>query len=452
MVELEKELARPEWRSHLGAILAAAGSAVGLGNIWKFPYMAGANGGAAFVLIYLFFVLLLGIPLILTEFVVGRKTGLNPVGAFSKLAPRSGWVLPGILGVASGFLILSFYSVIAGWAMYYALQTLTGALTGLGGQDTVTFFTSFIGTAGTPLFWHLLFMIITVYIVAAGVEEGIEKWSKLLMPALFILIIILAIRSITLPGSGEGIAFYLKPDFSKLNTGSILAALGQTFFSLSVGMGAMMTYGSYISRKASLFKTAGQVAAIDTSIALLAGFVIFPAAFAFGIEPGAGPGLVFITLPTIFTQMPLGSFFAFLFFVLLSIAALTSSISLLETVVAYFIDQKRWGRLKASVLAGALVFLLGIPSSLSQGAVPISIFGVSFLDAVDFLTSNIMLPLGGLLTAIFVGWRMKSEDVLTEAMDGSKVSKGLAQTWLLLVRFAAPAAILLIFINAIGLF
>ncbi len=446
------QAARSQWKSRLGAVLAAAGSAVGLGNIWKFPYLVGANGGAAFVLLYLAFVLLIGIPLIMTEFVVGRKTTRNPVGAFRELAPGTAWVIPGISGVVAGFLILSFYSVVAGWVLRYAVTSLLGALSGLNPEGAAALFTEFIGGTWAPLFWHLLFMALTVYIVAAGVQEGIEKWSKILMPGLFILVIILVIRSLTLPGSHPGIAYYLQPDFSALTGKSVLAALGQMFFSLSLGMGCMITYGSYISRQDSLVKTAGQVGLIDTLVALLAGLVIFPAAFAFGIEPGAGPGLVFITLPAIFAQMPLGQFFACLFFLLLAIAALTSSISLLETVVAYFVDEKDWGRRQTAVVWGGLAFLAGIPSALSQGAVNLTVFGLSFLDAVDYLTSNILLPLGGLLTALFVGWRMRQEDVLAEALQGGGMTTGMAQVWYFLVRTIAPLAIGLIFANAIGLF
>ncbi len=447
------ELAQPprsQWKSHLGAVLAAAGSAVGLGNIWKFPYLVGANGGATFVLLYLVFVLLIGIPLIMTEFVLGRKTARNPVGAFRQVAPGSAWVVPGISGVVAGFLILSFYSVVAGWALYYTVISLLGGLSGLNPTGATNLFTNFTGGAFGPIFWHLLFMAWTVYIVAAGVQSGIEKWSKFLMPGLFILVILLVIRSLTLPGSAPGASFYLKPDFSELTGKSVLAALGQMFFSLSLGMGCMITYGSYLSRQESLVKTASQVALIDTLVALLAGLVIFPAAFAFGIEPGAGPGLVFITLPSIFAQMPVGWLFAFLFFLLLSIAAVTSSISLLETVVAYFVDEKNWARQKAAVIWGSLAFLAGIPSALSQGAVDLSLFGLSFLDAVDFLTSNILLPLGGLLTAVFVGWRMRQEDVLAEALQGGGMTGGLAKIWYFLVRTIAPIAISLIFANAIG--
>ncbi|MCK5767912.1 MAG: sodium-dependent transporter, partial [Candidatus Atribacteria bacterium] len=336
---MEKQTGKREtWGSSLGFVLAAAGSAIGLGNIWKFPYITGMYGGAAFVIVYLLFVVLVCIPVMSSELLIGRLTSKNPVGAFKELVPKSSWWLVGAMGILAGFIILSFYSVIGGWAISYIFKS--GAYMASGGENAGSIFGGFITSPIAPLVWHGIFMAICIGIVMAGVEKGIEKYSKILMPALVILMLILIIRSVTLPGSTAGLSFYLNPDFSKLSAEGILAALGQAFFSLSLGMGCMITYGSYLKKDSNIPTDSYWISGADTVIALLAGLMIFPAVFAFGLEPGAGPGLTFITVPAVFASMgAIGHLFGILFFVLLTFAAVTSAISLLEVVCAYFIDE-----------------------------------------------------------------------------------------------------------------
>ena len=435
---------RETWSSKTGFWLAAAGSAVGLGNIWRFPYLTGANGGAAFVLVYLAIVFTIGVSVMLAEFVIGRSTKLNPVGAFQKLKGGA-WPIAGWLGVAAGFIILSFYSVIGGWTIKYIISSFTGLMNP--STDATSYFLGFIGNGPQTVLFHAIFMAMTIYVVYKGIGEGIESWCKILMPALFVLLLLLIVRAVTLPGAGAGISFYLNPDFSKINSASLLAALGQAFFSLSLGMGAMITYGSYLGSKksASLPQSAATVTLVDTGIAILAGLVIFPAAFAFAVEPGAGPGLTFITLPKVFALMPGGAIWSALFFVLLLFAAITSAISLLEVVVAYMIDNLKWARHKAALVIGGAIFLLGVPSALSQGAMPINILGLSFLDAMSLL-SDIMLPLGGMLIALFVGW------VIVDVAKKETTTEGefkLGSAWIWLLRVVAPIVIFIIFFNAV---
>ncbi|NYT13621.1 MAG: sodium-dependent transporter [Candidatus Methanofastidiosa archaeon] len=434
---------RETWGSKTGFWLAAAGSAIGLGNIWRFPYLTGANGGAAFVLIYLLIVFTIGVSVMLAEFVIGRSTKLNPVGAFQKLKGGA-WPIVGWLGVASGFIILSFYSVIGGWTIKYVISSFTGLINP--STDATSYFLGFIGNGPQTVLFHAIFMAITIYVVYRGVGKGIEDWCKILMPALFLILLLLIVRAVTLPGAGAGISFYLNPDFSKITSKTLLAALGQAFFSLSLGMGAMITYGSYLgSKKASLPQSAATVTLLDTLVAILAGFVIFPAVFAFGVEPGAGPGLTFITLPKVFALMPAGTVWSGLFFVLLLVAAITSAISLLEVVVAYMIDNVKWARHKAALVIGGAIFLLGIPSALSQGAVPINIAGLPFLDAMSLL-SDIMLPLGGMLIALFVGW------LIVDVAKKETTSEGafkLEPVWIWILRVVAPIVIFIILVNAV---
>ena len=393
---------RESWGGKMGFWLAAAGSAIGLGNIWRFPYLTGANGGAAFVFIYLLIVLTIGFSVMLAEFAIGRHTNLNAVGAFQKLKGGP-WQIAGWMGVLAGFVILSFYSVIGGWTIKYILSSFTGMIST--STNSTDYFLNFIANGPQTVLYHAIFMAITIFVVYRGVGKGIEDTCKILMPALFAILVILIIRAVTLPGALAGIDFYLNPDFSKITGKTILAALGQAFFSLSLGMGCMITYGSYIkSKKDSLPKAAAIITLLDTSAAFLAGFVIFPTVFAFGAEPGAGPGLTFITLPKVFALMPGGQVWSALFFLLLCVAALTSAISLLEVVVAYAIDNLKWPRHKAAIGIGGVIFLLGVPSALSQGAVSLNILGMSFLDLLDFISNNILLTVGGLLISLFVGW------------------------------------------------
>jgi neurotransmitter:Na+ symporter, NSS family len=442
---------REQWTSRIGFMLAAMGSAVGLGNIWKFAYVTGENGGAAFLLIYLAFVAIIGIPILMAEFVIGRRSQSDVVGAFTKLAPGKPWVAAGYLGVASAFIILSFYSVVAGWVLKYFLGYLTGGLWSAPEGDYGAYFGGFISSSAEPIIWHLIFMILTISIVLIGIKNGIEKANKILMPTLGILIVIMAIYSLTLGGAKEGLAFLFAPDWSALANPSIyIAALGQAFFSLSLGMGALITYGSYLSGKEKLPGAALGVATLDTGFAIVAGIMIFPAVFALGVDPAAGPGLIFITLPGIFAQIPLGGIVGLAFFFLVAAAAVSSSVSLLEVSVAFFMRKFEWSRKFAAILIGGLIFLIGIPSSLGLGVWSnVKLIGDrDILDSFAYL-SDIMLPLGGLLIALFVGWGWKKSDALQESDLGNSV---LGKLWYFILKFVAPIAILLIFLSAIGVF
>ena len=426
------------WTSRIGFILAAAGSAVGLGNIWRFSYVVGTNGGAAFVLIYLVIIAILGYPLMITEITLGQKAQKNAIGTFKDLAPKTPWWITGALGVLAGFVILSFYSVVAGWAMAYFFKTLLGGLQT--GTDFVGAFVGHISSATEPIAWHAAFMILTLGIIALGVTKGIDRSVRILMPALFVLLLILVIRAISLPGSGAGLAFYLQPDFSEITWNSILGAIGQAFFSLSLGMGCMITYGSYMKNKEEVPLNAASVVGIDVGVAFLAGFAIFPAVFALGFDPAAGAGLAFITLPAVFAQMPGGLIFGSIFFLLLTVAALTSSISLLEVVVSWLIDEFKWNRVKASVVIGGLIFLMGVPASLSLGAMEINIFGMALFDMLDFLQESILLPGGAILTAIFAGYIYKAKTVRDLANENAGSFK-IGVWYDYLIRYVVPVGI-----------
>jgi NSS family neurotransmitter:Na+ symporter len=439
---------REHWGSRLGFILAAAGSAVGLGNIWKFPYMAGDNGGGAFLLIYLALVFTIGLSVMLAEMVIGRMAQKNAIGAFAKL--KGGlWPLVGLCGVAAAFMILSFYSVVAGWTIAYMVKAVTGDLASQDPAVLGATFSSFISDTVSPLIYHAVFMALTVFVVLSGVGAGIERASKILMPALFVLLIILIIRAVTLPGAGAGVAFLIEPDFSKVTWNTVSEALSQAFFSLSLGMGAMITYGSYLSKKENIAGSAGWVTLLDTAVAVMAGFMVLPAVFAFGFDPAAGPGLTFITLPAVFAQMPFGSFFALLFFLLLMIAALTSSVSILEVVVAYFVDERGINRKTASVIFGFIIFVLGVPSSLSMGVMKDThFFGMTFFDLMDFISSKLLLPIGGLFIALFVGWVIwpgAKEDV---GSHNGRVPFWISG-WGIVVKFIAPVAIAFILVRGL---
>ncbi|HNZ60386.1 MAG: Sodium:neurotransmitter symporter family protein [Candidatus Methanofastidiosum methylothiophilum] len=436
---------REVWNSKIGFLLAATGSAMGLGNVWRFPYITGANGGAAFVLIYFIIVFSIGVPVMLAEFAVGRSSKLNAVGAFKKLKGGK-WPVVGWIGIIAGFIILSYYSVIAGWTIKYFISSFTGLISP--NVNTTTYFNQFTSNGLQNIFFQAIFILITIYVVYLGVEKGIETWSKILMPILILILLLLVIRGVSLPGAPDGIRFYLNPNFSEVTGRTILAALGQAFFSLSLGMGAMITYGSYIPKEISLPKSAFIVTFLDMLLALLAGFVIFPTAFTFGIEPGAGTGLIFITLPSIFALMPFGQIWSALFFLLLFIAALTSAIGLLEVSVAYVKDERNWSRKKAALALGTTAFIIGVPSALSNGTISLNLFGMQFLDAMDYLSSNILLPLGGIFVTLFVGWVIKDTALKEINLEGKfKFEK----SWIWICRTIAPISIFLIFLAGIGL-
>ncbi len=442
---------RAIWGSKLAFILAAAGSAIGLGNIWRFPMMVGRNGGAVFVVVYLLAVALIGFTVMLAELAIGRHTLKNPVGAFEHIKPGTAWKAIGYLGVVTAVAILSYYSVVAGWAIGYIIKTAGGAFRNLGGPEAASAATSraFETLVSNP--WQVILLLLamigaTAYIVSRGIKEGIERWSKILMPLLFLIVVFLAVRALTLPGAGAGVSFYLKPDFSKLNGTVILFAVGQAFFSLSLGLGTMLTYGSYIRRSDNLVTSAGWVSFADTAIAFLAGIIIFPTLFAIpGIEPAEGPALVFKVLPLIFSKIPLGQLFGFLFFVLLFIASLTSTISILEVPVAYLVDEKKWSRPRAAWLVGLLAFTLGVPSALSSGGDSL-LTRLRIQHWMDFIFGSIALAAGALLIALFTGYVWKVKNAAQEIRCGAPRFR-LEKFWSLAIRFLAPAVILIILVS-----
>jgi NSS family neurotransmitter:Na+ symporter len=439
---------RGHWGSRIGFVLAAAGSAVGLGNVWKFPYMAAENGGAAFVFVYVALVFTVGVSVMLAEFTIGRAGESNPVGAMRRLKGGP-WPVVGYMAIAAAFIILSFYSVVAGWTIAYTFRAASGMLATSDPEVLGAMFGEFSGHPVQPVLYHLLFMALTVGVVAGGVHGGIERTCMILLPILIIILVVLAIRSLTLPGAMEGLRFYLQPDFSKISAQTFNGALAQAFFSLSLGMGAMITYGSYLSHRENLPRAAAWVTFSDLLVALVAGLVILPAVFAFSFDPDAGPGLVFITLPAVFAQMPAGVVFAVLFFVLLVIAALTSAVSLLEVLVAYFADQWGWHRKPAAVLFGFMAFALGIPSSLSFGLwSDFEIAGRSIFDFLDYVSSNLLLPLGGLAITLFVGWAILPQAMREATSEGAHPFL-LAGVWRMVCRYVAPVAIAWILLSGL---
>jgi NSS family neurotransmitter:Na+ symporter len=440
---------REHWGSKLGFILAATGSAVGLGNIWKFPFMAGMSGGAAFVVVYLVFVAAIGVPVLLMELAIGRRTEKDPVGAYKAVDRTGRFWIAGALGVLAGFVILSFYSVVAGWCMAYVVKAATGVFAGFTNpEDAGAHFGAFIAAPGPSIGYHALFIALCVGVVMGGIKGGIEKAAKLLMPALLVILLLLVVRGLTLPGSGAGLEFLFRSDLSKIanDPAILLAALGHAFFTLSLGMGAMITYGSYLNPDDNLTNSAFAVAILDTLVALLAGVAIFTAVFAFGLDPASGPGLIFNVLPVVFTQMPAGALFGVLFFLLLAIAALTSGISLLEVVTAYFVDEWKMPRKRAALLFGIAIFVLGVPSALSNGGPlsGLSILGLSFFDAADALSFKILLPVGGFLLAVFTLFVWGVEPFVAEVRRGGGVMLSPNLTRFLLVLVILLVGITLI--------
>lgn len=429
--------------SRAGFILAAIGSSVGLGNMWKFPYITGENGGAAFFLLFIVCLLLIGLPVLLAELAIGRSGRGSAATAFIKAGGHKGWLAAGLLQVLTPFIILSFYVIIAGWTLQYAVTSFSGSLfsnSDFGGQ-----FDSFIG-GYLPLVWQLVSVLITGWIVAKGVSNGIEKFNKVLIPAMLVLLIILMIRAITLPGAGAGVSFFLNPDFSQLTTESALVALGHAFFSLSLGMGILVTYGSYVDKNQSLGAATVAVGAGDLIYAFIAGLIIFPTTFSFGIAPDQGPKLIFVALPAAFSAMPLGFLFGGLFFILLAIAALTSAVSLLEVPVKYFMERLSWSRSRSVWVISLAVFIVGLPSALSMGLVPeFNINGTNLFDWMDFMASNIMLPIGGLLVTIFAGYFWKT------AAEASGLKSGWFKVWLFMLRYVAPILVLLVLLHTSGI-
>jgi neurotransmitter:Na+ symporter, NSS family len=444
---------RDLFSNKFGVVMAAAGSAIGLGNIWRFPYLAGNYGGAAFILVYLAFNVLIALPILISEFSIGRKARSNVHAAFAKLAPHSHWYIIGYMGIAASFTILSFYGVVAGWSIEYIISALNKDFAGKTPEQLRMMFYNFSYSPLKPILWQIIFMSFTCAVIIRGIKNGIEKFNKILMPLLLVIIVILDIRAISLPGASEGLAFLLKPDFSKLTSEAILAALGQSFFSMSIGMGAMITYGSYIKSDDNLTSSAIDVAFTDIIIAILAGIAIIPAVFAFGLQPGEGPGLVYITLPNVFQQMPGGYIFSILFFLLLLIAALTSSISILEVQVAYFVEELKLKRKAAAILGTCLATLTGIicSLSLSNKYFNINFFGKNFFELMDYISSNLLLPLGGLFIALFIGWFYSKHKLIKELSSNGKYTLPFFRIFMFLLKFIAPIAILIVFLQGIGL-
>lgn len=438
---------REQWRSRTGFILAAAGSAVGLGNVWRFPYLAGEHGGGIFLAFYLVFVFTIGISILLAELTIGRAAKRQPAGAFRVLGGGR-WHAAGYFGVAAAFFVLSFYSVVGGWTLAYLVKAATGGLDGATAASAEQVFTSLIADPLKPVVYHGAFMALTTLVVIRGVSKGIEATSKLLMSALFILLLVLVGRALTLPNAGAGLAFYLQFDYQKLTAQTVIAALSQAFFSLSVGLGAMITYGSYLSMQESLPKSAAWITVIDSGVAFLAGLMIFSAVFAFGLDPAAGPGLTFVTLPTIFGQLPGGRIFAIAFFVLLAVAALTSAVSLLEVAVAYLIDEHGVNRSGAALLLGTIIFVLGIPSSLSLGVWSgFTLFGLGVMDFMDAATTKFLMPFGSILLSLFAGWvvypRLARE--LMQGRSGESSAMPL-RVWGIVCKYLGPVAIIWIMV------
>lgn len=462
-------MSRDGFGSKIGIIAAAAGSAVGLGNIYRFPCELGSNGGGAFLLVYLLIVLCMGVPVMLSEFVIGRATQKNPIGAFRTLRPRSAWPVLGYLGVLCAFIIMAFYSTVAGWTLEYIVKAVGNQFCEQGNPKDLktieTEFNAFQQIGWKNVLWQGVFIFLTGFVVFRGVAEGIEKYTKILMPLLVVILIVLGVKSLTLPGAGKGVSFLFKPDFSKITGSVLVSALGQAFFSLSMGMGVLITYGSYIKKDDNMTSTAFSVVLADTLVAVLAGVIIFPAASSFEIldEVKPGPGLVFNTLPMLFNQMVGGYYFCIIFFVLLAVAALTSTISLLEVIVAYFVEEHHLSRQWATVIASVGCMALGVFASLSlKSGTPFTIAGLSFFDSLDFISAKVLLPLGALFIVIFVGWIMGKKWFNSEISNDGKLKLSLSfkikgrvlvfsikKLIYLIIKFIAPLAIAIIFISGL---
>lgn len=464
----EPNIKREGFSSGLAVFFATLGSAVGLGNIWKFPYLTGANGGGAFLLIYFICIVCVGVPVMVSEFYIGRRTRKNAVGSFKVLTgnPGTPWKGIGLMGVAAAYLIMFFYSDVAGWVYFYCFKAFTGQLAGITKDAVGPLFGQVIGagTAGqplsaatlSPLVWQVIVMTVVGTILSMGVRGGIERITKTLMPLLFLLIIICDIRALTLPGAGKGIDFLFHVDFSKITAPVILSALGLAFFKLSLGMGTMITYGSYFTDDNHMIQTAGKVAASDTLVSMLAGLAIFPTVFSFGMEPSAGPGLLFMTIPLVFNQMPFGGILLACFFLLTCFAATTAMLSLVEVPIAYFVEELKVSRVKATVFNCVLIALVGITATLSVDSSSYlgqyKFFGKGFFDLYDYLSSNIILPLGGLCIALFVGYCNKREDIADELSNhGTLANASTVDAYRFIIRFVSPALLILVFLNSVGI-
>lgn len=450
------QIERANFGSRIGVILATAGSAVGLGNVWRFPYMAGENGGAAFILFYILCVVLLGLPCIINEFIIGRHSQANTARAYSTISGGSAWKYVGYLGVLTGFLITGYYAVVSGWCLQYIYASLVGHLSG-DADYFKQYFASFANDPVKPLIWTALMLGLTHFVIVHGVRNGIERASKMMMPTLFILLLVIVVCSCMLPGAGKGIEFLFKPDFSKVNGDVFLGALGQSFYSLSLGMGCLCTYASYFNRQTDLSRSAWQIGIIDSLIAILAGLMIFPAAFSVGVSPDSGPSLIFITLPNVFqnafAQVPMvGYIVALLFYGLLSLAALTSLISLHEVSTAFFHEEMHVTRKQASSTVTILCLIVGIFCSLSLGGYQgLKVFGMTLFDLFDFVTGQIFLPIGGFFTCLFVGWALPHKLVKDEFTNWGTLRSRFFHLYIFCVKYVCPICIMMIFLHQFGI-
>lgn len=445
------ERQRQQWSSKLGFVMSSAGAAIGLGAIWKFPYVTGISGGGAFFLLFVIFTILIGLPMLISEFIIGRGSGKEAISAYKKLAPASAWPWIGKLGVVGCFLLLSFYSVVGGWVFIYSGLSIGGKIISEGASYSEQF-GSIVGSPITTLIGLLLFTIINIVVVSSGVQNGIEKANKYMMPLLFIFFIILVVRSLTLPGAMEGVSFFLKPDFASITRESVLYALGQSFFSLAVGFSCMVTYSSYLKKDVSLTSSASTVVGMNLFVSLLAGLAIFPAVFAFGQEPAAGPELLFIVLPSVFSQLPLGQLFLALFLILFLFATLTSSFSLYEIIVAAMTESGKRSRKAVTWLIGAVVFIAAIPSAMSSSILSeVVLFDKSIFDATDYLVSNILLPAGALLIALFIIRKMDQVLVRDQFTQSNTQSLSFYPIWRFLMKWVVPLTIIVVFLNMLGI-
>ena len=446
-------MSRDSFGSRFGALVAMAGSAVGLGNLWRFPYLVGENGGAAFIIVYILLSFMICLPIFVSEFVVGRRSQKNAYSAFRDLSGGSAWKWVGLMTVIVPLIVLSYYSVIGGWSIEYLLKSVTFSFTAGETQSAMsTMFGDFVSSTWGPLGCLTAFLLATTVIVMVGIKDGIEKFSKIMMPLLFFIVLAIAVYSLTLPGAGKGVDYLFNPDFSKIDGKSIAAALGQAFFSLSLGFGTILTYASYVDKKENIMFQSTATAVSDLLFALIAGVAIMPAVFAFGIDPQSGPGLVFETLPYVFSQMPAGGFIAILFFLALLVAALTSSISMLEVAVAFLVEEKKFSRSAACAVLFALCMVVAVLCSLSFGPLAdVQLSGRSIFDFFDNLSSNILMTLGSLLTVLFVGWRMKKTDIYDEFTNGGTLStnaKIFGVLWFL-IRYICPIAVAIVFLMGV---
>ena len=458
-----QEEGRSQWGSSFGFIMALAGSAIGLGNLWKFPYLAGKNGGGIFLLIYLVFVLLAGVPLIVGEMAIGRHTRLEPVSAFEKLNRRFRFV--GVLGVLSGVLIPCYYTVIGGWVVAYIFRFVIYLTEGFP-EDISGSFGKFISNPWEPLVWQTIFLAGTAYIIYRGVEKGIERFSKIMMPLLFLLLVIMIGRSLTLPGAWEGVVFLFYPDLSKFSVNGVMDAMGQMFWSMSLGMGIIITYGSYMRKKTSLVSGALAIPVLDTLAAVMAGLCILPAVFAFGIAPTEGETLTFITLPQVFAQMPMGILFGILFFILLMLAAITSNVSLMEVGVGYLIDRHKMRRNRATLLISAFTFVMAIPCSLSMGLIKseailgflavgplaeVKLFNLNFFGLIDYAAQNVFMIVAGLFTCVFIGYSWGVDNALKEITNNGAEPFRYARVWRFLIRYVSPVFMVFVLLRALSI-